>query len=86
MPQAMIYCLKVKDSIRIDMYATDFGTDIIRKSSLKHDFKGGTMNDGVYRVAIPIRDSAKIKDIEVTVEFYNGRIRTTTEKQIRKNF
>ena len=84
MPQAMIQCLKVKDSIRINMYAMDFGRDIIKQVSLKHDFKGGTMNQGVYQITIPIRDSAKIKGVEMTVEFYNGKIRTTTEKQIRR--
>ena len=45
------------------------------------------MDENLYQFTIPIRDSAKIKDIEMTVEFYNGKIRTTTEKQIRrKNF
>ena len=87
MPKTVINCLKVKDSIRIEMYAKDFYGDIIKKSSFKHHFKGGKLENDVYQFTIPIRDSAKIKDIEMTVEFYNGKIRTTTEKQIRrKNF
>ena len=87
MPQAMIHGMKIKDSIWIYMFPSDFYKATIKKVSFKHDFKRGTMDENLYQFTIPIRDSVKIKDIEMTVEFYNGKIRTTTEKQIRrKNF
>ena len=83
MPYARLICLRVKDSIRIDMFPSDFYNTFIKKYEFKSSFKDGTFNQGLYQVTIHKKDVAKLNDIEMVVEFYNGRVRTTTEKKIQ---
>lgn len=84
LPYAMLYCKKVRDSIIVDIVPIVIDYSLVKNFSIRTIFKGGIMNSGAYQLKIHKRDFKKIDDIEMEIEFYNGKIRRTNEKKIQK--
>lgn len=84
MPYSRLLCKKEKDSISVEIIPSDFDNSFVKKYDFKSPFKEGKLLDGVYKLKIHKKDFNKLNDIEMVVECYNGRIRTTTEKKIEK--
>ncbi len=84
LPYALLYCKKVRDSIILDIVPIVIDYSLVKNYSIRTIFKGGIMNSGAYQLKIHKKDFDKIDNIEMEVEFYNGKIRRTNEKKIEK--
>jgi hypothetical protein len=86
LPYASIFCKKERDSISVEVIPFMNDYNLVKNYEVKTNLKGGKKHDGVYFLRIHRKDFAQLNDIELVTEFYNGKIRTTTEKKIEKNF
>ncbi len=84
LPYAMIYCKEVRDSIILDIVPVIKDYSLVKNYNIKTIFKDGIINSGAYQLKIHKKDFDKIDDIEMEIEFYNGKIRRTNEKKIEK--
>ncbi len=84
MPYALVYYKKIKDSISVDVIPLMIDYNLVKNYKVITHLKGGKKHDGVYILTIHKKDFDKIDDIEMEMEFYNGKIRRTNEKKIQK--